>query len=259
MDRLLRPGRLFFAASIAVFGAEYIHYHTFAGGLPPMPPFTPGAPALAYVVGAFLILTAIAIVARTRARLSATLIGALFCLCALIMIALRTSAVLHDGTMRTRAFEPLALGAAAWILAGLLPREQSESPAWTTAVQNLAHLGRYIFAVSMIVFGIQHFMYAGFIAALVTPWIPAHIVWVYLAGAGMIAVGLAMLTRQLERLAAICLGLMFLLWVIVLHAPRVFAATAGHRGDEFTSLFVALAFSGASFIIAARASKARNH
>ena len=246
MIPLLRLGRLFFAAAIAVFGAQYLQHGRFAGGLPPVPPFTPGAPYLAYVVGAFLIAAAIAIVARTKARLSAVLIGALFCLCAAAMIALRTSAVFHDGTMRTRAVEPLALGAAAWILAGLLSDERNES-------DTLAQLGHYLFALSMLVFGIQHFMYAKFIAALIPTWIPGHLFWIYLTGAGMIAVGIAMLIKQQERLAAICLGVMFLLWVIVLHAPRVIAHP--HNPDELTSLFVALAFSGASFIIAASASK----
>jgi len=253
MIPLLRPGRLFFATSIAVFGAQYIRYGKFPGGLPPIPPFTPGAPMLAYLVGVFLIAAAIALVAKTKARLSAVLIGALFCLCAAAMIALRTTAVLHDGTMRTRALEPLALGAAAWILAGVLPRERTES--LSSIIDKLATLGRYLFALSMIVFGIQHFLYVTFLVALIPAWIPAHPFWIYLTGAGMIAVGIAMLLRQQERLAAICLGIMFLLWVIVLHVPRVLVHL--HNGDELSSLFVALAFSGASFIIATAASRSR--
>jgi hypothetical protein len=42
---------------------------------------------------------------------------------------------------------------------------------------------------------------------------------------------------------------MFFLWVVVLHAPRVCASL--HNGDEWSSLFVALAMAGASFLIAA--------
>jgi hypothetical protein len=52
------------------------------------------------------------------------------------------------------------------------------------------------------------------------------------------------------------LGLMFLLWTILLHAPRVFAYI--HNKDELTSLFVALAMSGGSFIMAGAVSKSRN-
>jgi hypothetical protein len=41
---------------------------------------------------------------------------------------------------------------------------------------------------------------------------------------------------------------MFLLWVVVLHAPRV--AASPHNGDEWSSLFVALALGGGALILA---------
>jgi uncharacterized membrane protein YphA (DoxX/SURF4 family) len=78
-----------------------------------------------------------------------------------------------------------------------------------------------------------------------------HLFWTYFAGAGFIATGLATVTNIYARLASFMLGVMFLLWVLVLHAPRAIAAW--HNGDEWTSLFVALAMCGASFILAATA------
>jgi hypothetical protein len=50
------------------------------------------------------------------------------------------------------------------------------------------------------------------------------------------------------RLSGILLGMMFLLWVVLLHAPRV--AMSPHNGNEWTSEFVALAMCGASFVLA---------
>jgi len=64
---------------------------------------------------------------------------------------------------------------------------------------------------------------------------------------------LAIVTGIQGRLAGISMGVMFLLWVVLLHAPRVFAQI--HNQDELTSLFVALAFSGGSFVIAGAVSK----
>jgi hypothetical protein len=58
----------------------------------------------------------------------------------------------------------------------------------------------------------------------------------------------AILFNVCARLAATWLGIMFLLWFIILHAPRVAAAV--HNADEWTSAFVALAMGGASFIVA---------
>jgi hypothetical protein len=45
------------------------------------------------------------------------------------------------------------------------------------------------------------------------------------------------------------------LWTVLLHAPRVFAHI--HNKDELTSLFVALAMSEGSFIVAGAVSKSR--
>lgn len=58
-----------------------------------------------------------------------------------------------------------------------------------------------------------------------------------------------MLTNRFGRLAAILLGAMFLFWTVFLHAPRVAASL--QNGDEWSSFFVALAFSGGSFLVAA--------
>ena len=69
------------------------------------------------------------------------------------------------------------------------------------------------------------------------------------------ATALAIVTGIQARLGATLLGVMFLLWVIVLHAPRAFAAP--RNGDEWTSLFVAMAMCGSCFVIAG--GKERSH
>lgn len=47
--------------------------------------------------------------------------------------------------------------------------------------------------------------------------------------------------------AAVALGTMFLIWVVILHTPRALSA---RHGDELTSLFVAMAMSGGAWMIA---------
>jgi uncharacterized membrane protein len=102
----------------------------------------------------------------------------------------------------------------------------------------------------MVIFGIQHFMYAQFLATLVMKWLPGHLLWIYFTGAFIVAAGLAITTTVQARIAGIMLGVMFLLWVLLLHAPRVLANL--HNQDELTSLFVALGFSGSAFIFSRR-------
>jgi uncharacterized membrane protein len=251
MKDLGNPGRILFAIPIVVFGIQYFTYGRFTGGLPPAPPWAPGGAVLAYLTGALLVAAGVNMAINAQARLSATVLGIFFFLCVVFLHAMRLNSVIHNGNDRTRAFEALALGCAAWVLAGSLPVERRFAQGWETLTGYLANVGLCLFAVSLVVFGAQHFMYAPFIATLIPSWIPAHLFWVYFTGAGFIATALAIITRIQAELGAALLGIMFLLWVVFLHAPRVWAQP--HNGDELTSAFVALAMAGASFLVAAAA------
>lgn len=248
MNLLLELGRYFFSIPMVFFGLQYFRYGRFVGGMPPVPPWAPGGAVGAYVTGALLIVAGVSILIGKKARWGAALVGGLFLFCVVVFHSPRIHDILYSGTERTRALEPLALSGAAFALISLLPSDRTGSPRLDRTPDWLTRTGRWLFALSMIVFGIQHFQYAQFIATLVTSWIPGHLFWVYFTGVAMIVTGLAILAEKLGRLAATWLGIMFLLWVLVLHAPRV--AAARHNGDEWNSAFVALAFSGASFIVA---------
>jgi len=241
-------GRLVFAIGIAAFGGQYILYGHYLGGLPPVPPWAPGGAIGAYLVGVFLIVAAVAVAAQWNARLFAVLIGALFLFCVVFLHLQHFSDVLHKGNDRTRALEPLALAAAAFVLAGTFSSSSAKSSAWQTALGIASKLARFVFAFTLIIFGWQHFEYAAYLATLVPAWLPAHLAWIYFTGAGFIATGACIALKFLGRLAATLLGLMFFLWVVTLHTPRVYANL--HNRDEWSSLFVALAMAGGSFLLA---------
>jgi hypothetical protein len=79
----------------------------------------------------------------------------------------------HDAGRWTSGAELLALCGAARVLAG----------AHTTI-----RLGRFLFALPLLVFGIQHSMYARYVATLVPSWIPGHLFWAYFVGVAFIAI-----------------------------------------------------------------------
>jgi hypothetical protein len=142
--------------------------------------------------------------------------------------------------------EPLALSGAAFALISILPASSHwwgtrNPPGWLTRT------GRWLFALPMIIFGLQHFEYARFIATLIPAWIPGHMFWVYFTAMAFILAALAILAERLGRLASTWLGIMFRLWTVLLHIPRVIAL---RHGDGWNSAFVALAMCGASFIVA---------
>ena len=241
-------GRILFAIGIAAFGAQYLLHGHYLGGLPPVPPWAPGGAIGADLVGVFLIVAAVGITAEWNTCLFATLIGALFLFCVIFLHLQHLTDVIHKGNDRTRALEPLALAAAAFVLAGTFSISSAKSSTWHTALGITSKLARFVFAFTLIIFGWQHFEYAAYLATLVPGWLPAHLAWIYFTGAGFIAAGASIALKILGRISASILGLMFFLWVVTLHAPRVYASL--HNADEWSSLFVALAMAGSSFLLA---------
>ena len=188
-------------------------------------------------------------------RLSAILLGAFLFFCVLFLHTLHLHDIINRGNDRTRAVEPIALAAAAWVLAVAVPAAASSFRGRENLIATLAKIGRCVFAFALIVFGIQHFMYAEFIDTLITSWIPGKLFWTYLTGVGMIAVALAIITGIYARFACLTLAAMFFLWVLVLHAPLV--ATHLNNGNQWSSLFVAMAMGAASLILAISSSRDR--
>ncbi|HET6540068.1 MAG TPA: DoxX family protein, partial [Chryseolinea sp.] len=57
------------------------------------------------------------------------------------------------------------------------------------SLDKITKLGRYFLAIPMVVFGIQHFLYAEFIVHLVPTWVPGRLFWTYFAGVALFASG----------------------------------------------------------------------
>jgi len=205
-----RSGRFLLALAITGFGVELLVYGQFVRGLPPVPPWTPVSPGVAYLVGAVLVAAGVGMLTEAATHLSAMVVGAVFIFSAVVLHGLHARAVLLAGDSRTGAFEALSLGAAALVLVAPTPREAASAASRRSRV--VALVGRQLFAVSMIVFGAQHYLYTAFVATLVPPWLPGHIFWTYLTGTGFIAAGLAIAVNVKASLAATLLGVMFFLW-----------------------------------------------
>jgi uncharacterized membrane protein len=124
--------------------------------------------------------------------------------------------------------------------------KESEAP-----MEKRQTLGRLFVAISLVVFGIQHFIYGGFVAGLVPAWIPGRLFWAYFVGVAFFAAAVGLLVELLARPAATMLGVMFFLFVVLLHVPRI--ALHSRDGNEWTSGFVALSMCGGAWILASAA------
>jgi uncharacterized membrane protein YphA (DoxX/SURF4 family) len=252
MSYLLKIGRFFLAIPLLVFAIQYLAGGKYQGGLPPMPPWAQGGAVGAYLAGVLLLATSVAILINKQARFLSFVTGAWFVFSFFVFHLQHASSVWSNGNDRTRALETLCIGVGSLALAAMSPAEGFGSMS-ADANRKLILASRIVFGVSMVIFGWQHFMYAAFLVNLVQKWLPAHAFWIYFTGTAMMAAGAAIATGILARIAGIALGIMFVLFFLTLHLPRVLAAI--HNQDEITSMFVALAFGGTSLIFAASSEK----
>jgi uncharacterized membrane protein YphA (DoxX/SURF4 family) len=254
MDKITSKGQLVFGIAIAACGFEdsiCAHFGLTVSGVP----WFPLTPFWGYITGIALLAASLSIMANVKSRVTAILLGLLFLFYVLLLELPQVIARPMGISTRTVFFEALSMCAAAFTLASILPTAGSRRP-WKHALDMLIASGPYLFGVSAIVFGIDHFLVLAFIASLVPAWMHMGMFWAYLTGSAFVAAGVCIVIKRMDRWAGFMLGLMFLLWFLLLHAPRVVAAFRSHDPNlrnEWSSAFIALAMCGGSWICAWRA------
>jgi uncharacterized membrane protein len=256
---LIKTGRVFYAVALTVFGFHQFFYADFRTVImPPWPAWRVDSPGiLAYISGAAWIVAAFAIVFSKRGKDVALVLGGILLVVALFwhlpfILFIQPNEIRHFGIW-AEASKCLALAGGAFVVAGsfLHKRADDQMSPVTNFLAKLIPFGPVFFSITLIEFGIDHFLYIDNIATLVPKWIPGKVFWTYIAGAALIGSGLAIIFRVKVRMVAMLLGIMILLWFIFLHIPRAIAFPQLANGNEIVSSADALAFSGTAFIIAA--------
>jgi hypothetical protein len=257
MGKILTNGQLIFGIAITAYGVEDFfcaHLGLTVSGVP----WFSANPYVEYATGVVLLAAGLSIAANVRARLTATLLGILFLLYVLLFEIPQVAATPTSVGTRTVFFEALAMCASAWALAATLPGRPSGR--WNRLLDKLTASGPYLFGISSVVFGIDHFLVLGIIASLVPAWMHGGMFWAYFTGAAFVAAGISIIFKWKDEWGAGLLGLMFLLWFLLLHSPRVVAAVRSHdpnSPDEWSSALIALAMCGGSWICAWHARQSR--
>jgi uncharacterized membrane protein len=89
--------------------------------------------------------------------------------------------------------------------------------------EKLIILGSVFMAVPLAMFGTDHLNSPGPIRDLVPTWMPARLFWTYFVGCALLAAATSLTVRKYIRLSFTLLGLMFFLFVCMMHIPNVLA------------------------------------
>jgi hypothetical protein len=247
---LSAPGRALYALAIAGLGVETLvcarrvdHSLGSQYAVLPVLPWLPAIPLVAYLFGAIWVACAAGLLSRRTLRTAAITLGGLLFVCALVLDVPKNAVNLGSISLRTTAFEPLALASLAWLLLG-----------WDGNPRLLTRVSRYVLGLSLVVFGVDHFLALAFIANIIPGWIPWHVFWVAFFGVALIASGLSIALNILRRWGAASIGLMFGTWVVTLHIPRVLGLYgipgAPQNPNEWSSLLIALGMWGGMWAVA---------
>jgi putative oxidoreductase len=91
-------------------------------------------------------------------------------------------------------------------------------------MKTLSTLGRFIYAVPFIIFGLFHFMNAGTMAGYISKW-PVAEGLVYISGLALILAGISIFLNIKARLASLLLALLLLIIIIGIHIPAIVGGT----------------------------------
>lgn len=114
-------------------------------------------------------------------------------------------------------------------------------------MNSIFSLGRFLFAIPIALFGISHFLNLDRLSAMA----PGGKIGVGLAGLGMLAAAAAFILKKYDKLAAVMLAFMILLFLILIHIPEYTRAIdAVDKMNAMSGILKDLIITGASLLYA---------
>lgn len=113
-----------------------------------------------------------------------------------------------------------------------------------------ATIGKIVFSLVLLIFGLFHFMNASDMSGMVPEWVPGGVFWVYATGVFLIAGAVAIIINRKASLAALLLAVLLLIFVLTIHLPSVIAGGDGAQ-MAMTMLLKDLSMAAAALYISA--------
>ena len=109
-------------------------------------------------------------------------------------------------------------------------------------------VGRILFVIPFLAFGVNHLMNASMMAPLVP--IPGGVIWVYITGICMIAAAIAALTGIQGRNAMLLLALLLIIYAFSIQFPAMMGSDPMMKMGGTVSFYKDLGLAGGALILA---------
>ena len=177
MKNLLKPARISYGIMIAALAIQQIFYKDFRPVI--LPPFhlsVAGYALYVYIISIVLIAAGVAIIFEIGSRPVSLVLGGvlllLFCVCQIPYELISDPYYKHFGVW-VNALKELAIAGGAFVVAGsFMTKDEGKENNLVRLLEKLIPLGSIFFCVTMVSFGIDHFLYADGVSTLVPGWIP---------------------------------------------------------------------------------------
>ena len=232
MDRLLIIGKWLYAVSFVVFGIQHIIYAAFVATL--VPGWIPWHMFWVYFVAFAFMAAGISILINKYVWAAGVMAGSMLAIFILLIHVPNLLTHPDNPQSWTRALQDVSIMGTALMLTGDF---------------KLQNYGRCLFAVPMIVLGLQHFAHFNFVTAKVPDYFPGVSVWDYLVGATLIVLAIGTLTNRYLGVPATMLGIVLLLFALLYHLPLLISNL--YNGQQWTGAMLDSAITGGAFIASA--------
>jgi uncharacterized membrane protein len=217
--RIASIGHALFAVTMIVLGAVGLLHPDFVPLWNPVPVNVPARVLLVYLSALISVASGIGLLVQRVAAIAARLLlTTLF----LWLLLLRLPNFLLEPAFEAcwSVFPLMVMLAAAWVLYVWFAADWDRKHL-SFISNNGLRIARALYGLSLIFFGVAHFIDVKDTVSLVPHWLPSHLFWAYFTGSAFIAAGLAALIGFCARLAVTLSAFQIALFLFLVWIPIV--------------------------------------
>ena len=214
----------------------------------PVPSWVPARPILAYLCAVVSLAGGIGLLWQRTAALASRVLFASFLAWSLVLrlpnFFFQTPFILVAWSFGSTA----VIVAAAWVLFVHFAEPSDRQRFGLFADERGVRIARALYGLSLVPFGLAHFMYLDATTVLIPGWLPWHVGWAYGTGAAFVAAGLAVIIGFRARLAAVLSTLQMGLFGLIVWVPRVL--TGAVNDFQWGEFVVTCALTAGAWVVA---------